>query len=48
MAEDGKMFEPEWMRVVPKDKELRAFLRWKWLKEGWNWVRMLFVLLCTV
>ncbi|KAM0295965.1 hypothetical protein ACHAPM_010681 [Fusarium culmorum] len=30
-------FEPEWKRVVPLDKELRAFLRWMWLKEGWIW-----------
>jgi methyl-CpG-binding domain protein 4 len=30
-------FEPEWMRVLPTDKELRAFLRWKWLKCGWEW-----------
>ena len=30
-------FEPEWKRVLPKDKELRAFLRWMWLKEGWKW-----------
>ncbi|GKU22612.1 hypothetical protein FLAG1_10219 [Fusarium langsethiae] len=30
-------FEPEWKRVVPLDKELRAFLRWKWLTEGWIW-----------
>ncbi|KAI9710411.1 MAG: hypothetical protein M1812_007447 [Candelaria pacifica] len=30
-------FEPEWKRVLPSDKELRAFLRWKWLKEGWEW-----------
>ncbi|KAI9779767.1 MAG: hypothetical protein M1835_004630 [Candelina submexicana] len=30
-------FEPEWKRVVPMDKELRAFLRWMWLKEGWEW-----------
>ncbi|KAI9847235.1 MAG: hypothetical protein M1838_000971 [Thelocarpon superellum] len=30
-------FEPEWKRVVPLDKELRAFLRWMWLKEGWEW-----------
>ncbi|UZP36856.1 hypothetical protein NXS19_004672 [Fusarium pseudograminearum] len=34
-AEPG--FEPEWKRVVPLDKELRAFLRWMWLKEGWIW-----------
>ncbi|KAL1304945.1 hypothetical protein AAFC00_003856 [Neodothiora populina] len=30
-------FEPEWKRVVPKDKELRACLRWMWLREGWDW-----------
>lgn len=30
-------FEPEWKRVVPLDKELRAYLRWMWLKEGWIW-----------
>lgn len=30
-------FEPEWKRVLPADKELRACLRWMWLKEGWIW-----------
>ena len=30
-------FEPEWKRVLPKDKELRAYLRWRWLKEGFLW-----------
>ena len=30
-------FEPEWKRVVPSDKELKAYLRWMWLKEGWEW-----------
>ncbi|CAG8950384.1 hypothetical protein HYFRA_00006877 [Hymenoscyphus fraxineus] len=30
-------FQPEWMRVVPADKELRAYLRWMWLKEGFHW-----------
>ncbi|KAI9833492.1 MAG: hypothetical protein M1819_003650 [Sarea resinae] len=30
-------FEPEWRRVAPKDKELRAFLRWMWLRLGWEW-----------
>lgn len=34
-SKDG--FQPEWMRVLPKDKELRAFLRWMWLKEGFEW-----------
>ena len=33
----GPLFEPEWKRVVPADKELRAFLRWLWLREGWEW-----------
>lgn len=30
-------FQPEWMRVIPEDKELRAYLRWMWLKEGFHW-----------
>lgn len=30
-------FEPEWKRVKPGDKELRTFLRWMWLREGWEW-----------
>jgi hypothetical protein len=33
--QDG--FQPEWMRVLPEDKELRAYLRWMWLKEGFEW-----------
>jgi methyl-CpG-binding domain protein 4 len=34
----GKVgFEPEWQRVVPLDKELRACLRWMWLREGYLW-----------
>ena len=33
----GPLFQPEWKRVLPRDKELRAFLRWMWLKEGWAW-----------
>lgn len=32
-------FEPEWKRVLPMDKELRAYLTWMWLKEGWVWDR---------
>lgn len=39
-VEEGELevpFEPEWKRVLPLDKELRAFLRWMWLKEGWEW-----------
>ncbi|GAB1311148.1 Methylated-DNA-binding protein3 [Madurella fahalii] len=30
-------FQPEWMRVLPMDKELRACLRWMWMREGWEW-----------
>ncbi|KAF4455439.1 hypothetical protein F53441_2228 [Fusarium austroafricanum] len=33
----GPEFQPEWMRVRPDDKELRAYLRWMWMKEGWEW-----------
>lgn len=31
------MFRPEWTRVLPADKELRACLRWMWMREGWEW-----------
>lgn len=34
-AEDD--FEPEWKRVLPLDKELRAWMTWAWMKEGWVW-----------
>ncbi|KAI0862012.1 DNA glycosylase [Xylaria cubensis] len=43
LAEDWKgggregEFQPEWMRVLPADKELRACLRWMWMREGWSW-----------
>ena len=30
-------FQPEWMRVLPRDKELRAYCRWLWGREGWEW-----------
>lgn len=30
-------FIPEWKTVLPQDKELRAYLTWMWLKEGWVW-----------
>lgn len=38
-GEDGRntQRQPEWQRVLPLDKELRAYLRWRWLKEGWVW-----------
>lgn len=27
----------EWTRVLPMDKELRAYQRWRWLRLGWDW-----------
>jgi endonuclease III len=36
-ADDPAHFESEWKRVIPLDKELRAWLTWMWLKEGWVW-----------
>ena len=36
-TETGDGFEPEWKRVIPTDKELKAYLKWMWLKEGWEW-----------
>lgn len=35
--QEDSNFEPEWTRVVPKDKELRAYLTWMWLKRGMVW-----------
>ena len=29
--------QKEWTRVVAGDKELRAYLRWRWLRNGWDW-----------
>ena len=29
--------DKEWTSVVPLDKELRAYLRWRWLVNGWVW-----------
>lgn len=29
--------EPEWKSVMPLDKELRAYLIWRWAKEGQVW-----------
>ncbi|PSN65114.1 DNA glycosylase [Corynespora cassiicola Philippines] len=33
----GDGLEPEWKRVVPQDKDLRAYLVWRWRQEGWDW-----------
>lgn len=33
----GADIEKEWARVLPLDKELRAYLRWRWLRNGWEW-----------
>lgn len=27
----------EWTRVLPLDKELRAYLKWRWLRLGFEW-----------
>ncbi|KAL8832846.1 MAG: hypothetical protein Q9191_000030 [Dirinaria sp. TL-2023a] len=32
-----KEMKGEWTRVLPLDKELRAYLRWRWLRLGWQW-----------
>lgn len=29
--------EEEWRSVLPMDKDLRAYLVWRWEKEGWKW-----------
>ena len=29
--------QKEWTRVLPLDKELRAYLQWRWLRNGWVW-----------
>ncbi|KAF2788942.1 DNA glycosylase, partial [Melanomma pulvis-pyrius CBS 109.77] len=36
-VEEGDGIEPEWKRVVPLDKDLRAYLVWKWKQEGWEY-----------
>ncbi|KAF2730751.1 DNA glycosylase [Polyplosphaeria fusca] len=28
---------PEWQRVIPTDKDLRAYLVWRWKQDGWKW-----------
>lgn len=33
----GEELRGEWMTVLPNDKELRAYLRWRWLRCGWEW-----------
>ncbi|KKK15287.1 hypothetical protein AOCH_004257 [Aspergillus ochraceoroseus] len=38
-AAESAGFVPEWKSVLPQDKELRAYLTWMWLKEGWIWDR---------
>jgi len=36
-TDKNEAFEPEWKRVLPADKELRAWMTWMWMKEGWIW-----------
>ncbi|KAJ4986298.1 methyl-CpG-binding domain-containing protein 4 [Stagonosporopsis vannaccii] len=33
-AEGG---EPEWKRVLPLDKDLKPYLKWRWAQDGWDW-----------
>ncbi|KAL1969904.1 hypothetical protein VTN77DRAFT_7413 [Rasamsonia byssochlamydoides] len=28
---------PEWKKVTPTDKELIAYIKWKWAREGYEW-----------
>lgn len=37
LSDDFTAFEPEWKRVVPEDKDLRAFLIWAWQEVGYEW-----------
>lgn len=34
---DDESVVPEWQKVLPQDKELKAALRWMWSREGWIW-----------
>jgi endonuclease III len=36
LADDPNV-EPEWKRLVPSDKELGPYVRWKWALEGWDY-----------
>lgn len=29
--------EPEWKRVLPLDKDLKPYLKWRWAQDGWEW-----------
>jgi hypothetical protein len=35
--EEGSGFTPEWQKVVPKDKELRKWMIWRWGREGFDY-----------
>ncbi|KAI5300308.1 hypothetical protein KEM55_008283, partial [Ascosphaera atra] len=37
VSETSEGIVPEWQTVLPKDKELRAYLAWMWLKQGFEW-----------
>ncbi|SNX86766.1 uncharacterized protein MEPE_05475 [Melanopsichium pennsylvanicum] len=37
MTPNDAKIEPEWKSVMPLDKELRAYLIWRWAKEGQVW-----------
>jgi methyl-CpG-binding domain protein 4 len=35
--EEGNGFTQEWQKVVPKDKELRKWIIWRWGREGFDY-----------
>ncbi|KAJ4346533.1 uncharacterized protein N0V89_010464 [Didymosphaeria variabile] len=35
--QDAEGVEPEWKRVVPSDKELAPYVKFKWSQEGWEY-----------
>ena len=36
-VKDGDGQEPEWKSVVPADKELGPYVRYKWAQQGWSY-----------
>ncbi|KAK7187292.1 methyl-CpG binding domain-containing protein 4 [Paraphaeosphaeria sporulosa] len=35
--QDAEGVEPEWKRVIPNDKELAPYVKFKWAQEGWDY-----------
>lgn len=36
-AGTGVFHKDEWRTVVPSDKDLKAYLKWRWACDGWDW-----------